>query len=252
MNKLTMFLDLYTYIYLFFQFISGELVTKPDERYFTVVEQDQFWRVSLRDPPRELEVDENLALLHSRPELIEFHKYTKRGNPKLSYEPHTWPVKARRGINTKLNVHMLPESYIYHYAFVSIQTLWEWVQLLAENGIANRPKLPLPSILLMTLLRVRRGFTLKMCALEFEFSNEANLDELFYACATILVDNLLTVPRLWCSSDVTEQDQIRYFENLMENTDPLFKLIAGNFADVTGMIFLFCMLLIIDILPFVS
>ena len=147
---------------------------------------------------------------------------------------------------------MLPESYIYHYAFVSIQTLWEWVQLLAENGIANRPKLPLPSILLMTLLRVRRGFTLKMCALEFEFSNEANLDELFYACATILVDNLLTVPRLWCSTDVTEQDQIQYFENLMENTDPLFKLIAGNFADVTGMFFLFYMLVIIGTLPFIS
>ena len=54
-----------------------------------------------------------------------------------------------------------------------------------------------------------------------------------------LKKKLLTVPRLWCSTDVTEQDQIQYFENLMENTDPLFKLIAGNFADVTGMIFLF-------------
>ena len=38
----------------------------------------------------------------------------------------------------------------------------------------------------------------------------------------------------------------------MENTDPLFKLIAGNFADVTGMFFLFYMLVIIGTLPFIS
>ena len=210
------------------------MITKPDERYFHVVDQDQFWRVSLKDPPRDPEENENLAALHSRPELLEFHKYTKHGNPQLSHQPHTWPMKARREFNTKLNVHMLPESYVYHYAFVSLSTLWEWIQLLAENGIEDRPNLPLPSILLMTLLRVRRGFSLQMCQLEFEYSNQSVLDELFYACATILVDKLLTVPRLWCSSDVTEQEQSAYFENLMTNTDPLFRLIASNFEDKTG------------------
>ena len=159
---------------------SGELITRPDGRYFEVVEQDQFWRVSLKDPPGEPEENEMLTQLHSRPELIEFHKYTRQGNQKLAHEPHTWPMKARRGFNTKLNVHMLPESYVYHYAFVSLPTLWEWIQILSENGIAGRPNLPLPSILLMTLLRVRRGFSLEMCQLEFEYSNKAILDELFY------------------------------------------------------------------------
>ena len=55
------------------------------------------------------------------------------------------------------------------------------------------------------------------------------------ATSTILVGKLLTVPRLWVSTDVTEEDQSAYFEDLMSNTDPLFQLIAGNFADMTGM-----------------
>ena len=214
----------------------GESVTIPDRKYFNIVEvEGNLLRVSLKDPPLEIDQAPDLAQLHGRASLLEFHKYTRRNNHLLKYDPHEWPKKARLEMNTKLNVNALPGSYIYHYGFVSLLTFWEWVQILAENNIQGRPKLPLPSILLMTLMRARRGFSLKMCALEFEFDNEGNLDDLFYACATILVDKLLTVPRLWVSTDVTEEDQSAYFEDLMSNTDPQFQLIAGNFADMTGM-----------------
>ena len=214
----------------------GGLVTIPDKWYFNTEEvPGNLLRVSLKDPPEVIDQGPELAQLHATPSLLEFHKYTKQKNPLLKYNPHEWPNKARREINTKLNVNALPGSFIYHYGFVSLLTFWEWVQILAENNIQSRRKLPLPSILLMTLMRARRGFSLHMCSLEFEFTDELVLDDLFYACATILVDKLLTVPRLWVSTNVTEEDRSAYFEDLMANTDPLFQLIAGNFADMTGM-----------------
>ena len=94
-----------------------------------------------------------------------------------------------------------------------------------EHGIEGKSNLPLPSILFMVLVRLRRGYTLELCKMELEYSDKNDLNELFWSCCTILVDNLLKTQRLWTNFTVSEEQMDTVFQNLMDNTDPLFSYV---------------------------
>ena len=164
--------------------------------------------------------------------LTEYHRYRKK-LPEFPYKQHQYPKSLVEKVNTKLNVHMMPERTLRSLTGLSIFDFWKLVQLFAKSGVmmsdTKKHKLSLASFTLLHRYKMRKNPAARDLEQDFNLGYRTIQDYWWKAWVSICqYDN--KVLKVW-SDPLTTVDQRNAQYEKMRLADPLLAGIVDLFSD---------------------
>ena len=68
-------------------------------------------------------------------------------------------------------------------------------------------------------------------AAEFEYSNNTRLSEYVWMVRCVLLDEYLDIPKIWSTDRYSQERANQVYESIMEESPPLFQMLARNMTD---------------------